>query len=700
MAKSEKAGKAAKDEAAKKDSGAKKPRSVPKESDRKAERLIGRRLERRADPAQLLGEIQERTAEQMLVRHFEVRSIDAEARTVELAFASETPVMRWFGEEVLSLEGGAMRTDRLEGGLALLVDHDWRDQVGVVESHTVGDDRIARAVVRLGRGTRASEIFADIEDGIRRHVSVGYQIHGVSIEEREGMPDLVTMTEWEPYEISMVSVPADPNVGVGRSAERQTKPPEAGRAPLAEGLRDHRAARAAQTGEGNMKIRNVRDANGNLVRAKVDDDGSIVEVLETIEEAGDAERSAMRRGSSDERERAATLIQMGAQYDARDLAQTAISEGHTPEQFQRTLLERMSQTRGGSETTERGGDVGLSDREADSFSFMRVLRHLANPGDRAAREAAAFEIEAGEAAADRLGRSAQGVMVPPEVLRRALNTSTSATAAGDTGGYLVATDLLASSFIDLLRNRTVFLQRATALSGLVGLVDIPKLVEGTQGYWIGEDQDANETSLTFGQVSLAPKTAAGMVEMTRRMLMQSSLDLEAMVRRDLAWAIGSTIDRAGFYGTGAANDPVGVANWIGINAVPFAAANPTFGEVVQMETEVAADNADIGSMAYMANARMRGHFKTTERFAGTGKTIWEDGGTVNGYAAEITNQVSDGDLFFGNWSDALVGLWGGLDLTIDPYTHSRKGRLRVVAFQDVDIAARRVSSFSLGQFGG
>lgn len=659
--------------------------------------LIGSRHERRADPAQLVGEIQDRTAEQMLVRHFEVREIDAEARTVEVAFASETPVMRWFGEEILSLEPGAMRTERLGNGLALLVDHDWQDQVGVVDSHSVGSDRMARAIVRFGRSARASEIFQDIQDGIRRHISVGYQIHGVRIEEREGQADLVTMIDWEPYEISVVSVPADPNVGVGRSAAR-AKPPEAAGSGSGDGARDQGAARvAAQTGEGNMKIRTLRDGNGNLVRAKVDDDGVIVEVLETLEQAGDGERSALQRGSAEERQRAATLIQMGSQYDARDLALEAISEGQTPEQFQRTLLDRMASTRGGAETNERGGDIGLTEREADSFSFMRVLRYLANPGDRPAREAAAFEIEAGEAAANRLGRSAQGVMVPPEVLRRALNTSTSGTAAGDTGGYLVATDLLAGSFIDLLRNRTVFIQRATALSGLVGLVDIPKLVEGAQGYWIGEDADAGETSLTFGQVSLAPKTCAGMIEVTRRMLMQSSLDMEAMMRRDIAQALGSTIDLAGFYGTGSANDPVGVANWAGVNLVDFAAANPTFAEIVQMETEVAADNADIGTMAYMANARMRGHFKTTEKFAGTGRTIWEDGGTVNGYAADITNQVDDGDAFFGNWADALVGLWGGLDLTVDPYSGSRKGRLRVVAFQDVDIASRRVSSFTLGR---
>ena len=209
--------------------------------------LIGSRLVRSADPAELVGEIQNRCQDGLLIRHFEVRQLDAEARTVEVAFASETPVMRWFGEEILSLEPGAMRTERLDGGLAFLVDHNFGDQVGVVESWSLGDDRMARAVVRLGRGARASEIFDDISDGIRRHVSVGYQIHGLQIEERQGQPDLVTLTDWEPFEISTVSVPADPNVGVGRSAAR-AKPPEAAGAGSGDGARDQGAARVAAGG--------------------------------------------------------------------------------------------------------------------------------------------------------------------------------------------------------------------------------------------------------------------------------------------------------------------------------------------------------------------------------------------------------------------------------------------------------------------
>jgi HK97 family phage major capsid protein len=659
----------------------------------KCSTLIGQVFNRSASE----GEIVQRSAADPLVRTVEVRQVDEEARTAEVAFASETPVRRWFGDEVLSLEQGSMRTERLEGGMAVLWCHDWGDQIGVVESFSIGADRIARAVLRFSKGARASEIFADIQDGIRRHVSVGYRVHGVQIEERSEQVDLVTLIDWEPLEISIVAVPADATVGVGRSAETVSKPPEAPQAGADDDAAHEPAARGAEPKRADMKTRTLRDSNGNLVRAKVDENGKIVEVLETIEEAGEAERAALQTGSSDERRRVTTLMEMGRQYDAQDMASQYVTEGRTVEAFRDALLTHLQEQRGGSEVTERNNTTGMSERDASRYSFVRALRYLMAPNDRAVREAASFEIEAGEAAAEALGATPRGLLVPPEVLNhRALNTGTGGVAAGDTGGNLVATTLQTQSFIDLLRNRMVSMQLATPLTGLVGLIDIPKLTEGAQGYWIDEDDDAPETTIGLGQISAAPKTAAALHEITRRMLMQSSMDVEALVRRDVATALAQTVDRAFFYGTGAGNQPIGIANLAGINAVDFAAANPTFGEIIQMESEIGADNADVDTMAYVCNARMRGHFKSTEKFAGTGRTIWEEGGTVNGYRAEVTNQIDNGDVFHGNFADAVLAQWGGLDLTVDPYTHSAKGRVRIVAFKDVDFVHRRVESFCLG----
>lgn len=635
-----------------------------------------------------------------LRRTAEVRQVDEEARTVEVAFSSETPVARWFGDEVLDHTPGAMNETRLANGAAVLWNHNPDIQIGVVESARVDSDRIGRAVLRFGRSQRAAEVWADIVDGVIRHISVGYFVRGVTTEEREGQPDRVTITDWEPFEISLVSVPADASVGVGRSAGEP--PEEQGRnAPDTATQSQTPIVQTDEEGTGNM-IRILRNAAGHLVRAKVDDDGNILEEIEVLERASET-RALVQRGTEAEQRRTADLLELGDQYSAQQLAADAIRNNTSVEEFTRSLLDHVqtnggnSGTRGNQPLDDNAGVIGLTDEEAGNFSFLRAFRALANPHDRRAQEEAAFEFEASRAAEATSSREAQGIMVPADVMRRALNTSTSGSAAGDTGGYAIANDLMAQSFIEMLRNRSVLLGLATPMGGLVGNIDIPGQASGATGYWIGEDEDAGGGTQDLRQIGLSPKTAAAFSEITRKMLQQSSLDAEALVRRDLARALALTMDTAGFYGSGSANQPLGIKNLTGINAVEFAAVQPTFAELVQLETEVSADNADVESMAYIGNAKFRGHCKTTEKFAGSnGATIWESGGTVNGYAAEITNQVADGDVFHGNFSDMIAAMWGGLDLTIDPYSNSKKGRLRIVAFQDIDFAYRNVESFAYG----
>ena len=116
------------------------------------------------------------------------------ARTVDVAFANTTPVPRAFGDNVLDVTSSAIRKERLDDGAAVLVNHAWEGQIWAVEPMRI-EDGIARARLRFRRGARASEVFGDISDGIRRHVSVGYLVHKVEIENRDGQPDLVRVTD-------------------------------------------------------------------------------------------------------------------------------------------------------------------------------------------------------------------------------------------------------------------------------------------------------------------------------------------------------------------------------------------------------------------------------------------------------------------------------------------------------------------------
>lgn len=643
-----------------------------------------------------------------LVRTMEVRSYDQENRTVELAFSSEIEVERWYGVEILDHSPASVRLDRLRDGGALLVDHDWSDQVGVVESVSIDADRRGRAVVRFGRSARADEIFNDIVDGIRKHVSVGYRVLAAQLqEERDEYTDVYRITDWEPYEISIVSVPADTTVGIGRQADN---PHEEQRAE-----KPNTAQSTKPVSEDSRMEKILRDASGNLVRALVDENGNITQVLEMLERAGDDARNAEQRGRKAEQDRVRSITEMGEKYNARDLALKAVAEGTTAEAFQRSLLDHLNKPKDPAQPSDgiRSGAkplsempsaaIGMDEKDIRRYSVFNVIRALANPNDAAAQRAAAFEIECSHAAQQQYGRSAKGILIPDDVLRAfnaggAPNTPTGA----QTGSNLVGTDFMPGSFIDLLRPRTTIMRLARTMGGLIGNVEIPKQTGGATAYWIGEGDDANETTPTIGQLGLSPKTVAAYTDITRRLLMQSTPDAEAIVRGDLVAAIAQAIDYAGYYGTGTSNQPLGLSNYTGINAVDFAAANPTYAELVQMETEIAADNADVNSMAYVLNARGRGAAKTTPKFSsGTSVSdagvIWEPGNTINGYRAEVTNQVSDGDVFFGNFADLVVGMWGGLDMTVDPYSLSKSGGLRIVVFQDVDFAVRRVESFCIGR---
>ena len=594
-------------------------------------------------------------------RAAEVAAVNEEQRTIELAFSSEAEVPRWFGLEVLSHEPGAVVLSRLQDGAPLLLEHDTDHQIGVVESVSIDADRRGRAVVRFGKSARAEEIFQDVKDKIRRHVSVGYIIHDAKLtEERDGQ-EVWTITSWEPFEISIVAVPADISVGIGRKLEIPQE--ETRNIPL--------------NNPENFKEPEIMDPKDN---APADNSAEI------------------RKAAEAERARTRSILEMGEKFNAADLARDAVKDGMDVAAFQRALLEHVNgRIQRPLADQMKDADIGLSDKEARSFSFMKVIRALAEPTDTRAQKEAAFEFEASRAAADKLGKDSDKFVVPADVLTRALNTATNGSAAGNTGGYGIATTLMSDSFIDILRNRATIMQLGTVMGGLVGNIDIPKQVAAAQGYWIGEDGDAGETGLELGQISLSPKTVAAFSEITRKLMVQSSLDVEALVRADLAKALALTMDKAGYYGTGSDHQPLGIANQTGINAVAFAGVQPTFAELVEMETQVALDNADVASMAYVGNAGFRGYGKTALKFDGIAGTIWEPGNTVNGYRTEITNQVNAGDVFMGNFADLLVALWGGLELMVDPYSNSKKGRLRVVVFQDVDFALRRTQSFCLGR---
>jgi HK97 family phage major capsid protein len=212
---------------------------------------------------------------------------------------------------------------------------------------------------------------------------------------------------------------------------------------------------------------------------------------------------------------------------------------------------------------------------------------------------------------------------------------------------------------------------------------------------------------------LRVKTIGALSRLTRNILLQSSIDIEQFIRNDLAQVIALGIDSAAISGTGSGNQPTGITNTSGIGSVALGTngAAPTWDSIVNLETEVAIDNADLGNLAYLTNAKGRGKLKRTEKFATTnGSPIWEVDrleSYVNGYRAVASNQVPSNltkgsgsnlsTIIFGNFNDLIVGEWGAFEIKVNEFSDTvfAAGGVEVRALHSVDVAIRHAESFSV-----
>ena len=588
---------------------------------------------------------------------FTSTQVDQDARTLELAFASEAPYERWFGNEVLICDASAMRDKRLARGASLLLNHNPNQLIGRVESISIGTDKVCRAVVRFGKSPLAEEIYQDVLDGIREFVSVGYIVHEMVLAStREGM-DTYNVTDWEPYEISIVTIPADIDVGIGRSATDTEQNP---------------TTKEKQMNENNLL---------------------------SSEPAATPVPPVPAAGVVAEKNDHARQIATAAKLNPRltDLAMRSIQEGKSMDEFQKEAVELLSS--GAIQTA----DIGMSKKDLQRYSLARALNALANPQDAEAQRAAAFEWECSAEVTRALNKPAQGILIPYDVQKRDMaNVGTPAS-----GGHTVATNLT-SNYIDQLSNRLVVTKMgATILDGLVGDMAIPRHLGGTTVSWVGESEDGEESAGQWDQVPLTPKTVTGYTDLSRKLLKQSSISIDAFCQSQLVKQVGLGIQQALINGAGTNYQPLGILKALqsaGLLSLSANGGKPTYKDIVALETMVSAENADEGTLAYLTNAKVRGLLKTTEMFSTTnGAAIWNKD-SMNGFPAFVTNAVPSNltkgtgtnlsPIIFGNWSELVIGLWGGLDLIVDPYSKSKSGSVRFVAHQDVDFAYSHLQSFA------
>tara|TARA_R100001443_G_scaffold69282_1_gene77839 strand:+ start:4553 stop:6493 length:1941 start_codon:yes stop_codon:yes gene_type:complete len=569
--------------------------------------------------------------------------IDEDTRRVRIGVSSESGVERSFGLEVLSHKAEDVDMSFMASGSApLLNNHNMDEQIGVVEEYKL-DEAAKRtvAVVRFGKSALAREVFEDVKDGIKRNISVGYKINKLEQASNNEIGDHYRAS-WTPMEASVVSIPADQSkqVGVGRS-----------------------------------KSNNIPNTKVKIMENEKQE----INLDEVRSQSADEARKEFAKNSKE-------ILDLAAKHNKRDLGNQAIQDQLSVDEFRGQLLDTISN----DVPLETPNEIGLTESETKRFSVIKAINAMANPTDRKAQEAARFEMECSEAAQEAYGRTAQGVMLPAEILNDWQQRDLSAGSDGD----LIGQDYRGGSFIDALRNNSAVMPLATNLNGLSGDVKIPKKTgTSTAAFISSEGGAAGETEMTIGNVSLTPKTLGTYTDMTRQLMIQSSLDVENLVRQDLAQSMAIAIDDAALEGSGSSGNPTGITNTTGINTVSLSsAAAPTWAEVVSIESSIAVDNALMGQLAYIVHPTNYGTLKTTSKDTGSGIFVAANG-EMNGYPVVVSPQLTANNYVFGNFNDLLIGFFGGLDIVVDPYSNSTSGTVRVVALQSVDCAVRHAVSF-------
>ena len=613
------------------------------------------------------------------------RAVDEEKRTVELAFSSEYTGERWYGTETLSHERSAVRLNRLNNGGAFLMEHDRNDQIGVVERAWIDDDKKGRAVVRFSKRARAQEIFHDVLDGIRGLVSVGYMIHDEAVEKLEGGREAVTATDWEPYELSLVSIPFDDSVGVGRSMENeQTEKTIKPKKEMSDSIKDQENV-PTEPVKRSVEVVNERPA---------------VDVKQERSNAVAAERNRIAR-IQEISEAAKTR---GIVLDANK----AVERGVSVEDFQKEGFDALTARH--TDYTPANDLSKSEERDLSKFDLGKALRASLRGVaiDGIEREL----IQEGEREAESAGIGiTRGITLPGFYVKRQQRDMTATGASGGQGGDTIATNK-AGLLDDFFNSSVVADLGATVLTGLSGNLDIPRLVADSAAGHKAENGAADEVSPTTEQLQLAPRRLPAFVDISDQLLAQSSSAIESMIRGHLTAQMLATQEAAFFHGAGSgSNEANGIAGTSGIGAVEGGTngAAPDYADIIALEEAVDAQNAMLGSLAYCTNGQIRAKLKQTPKQSSgvEGNFVISDlsPNVINGYRAAFSNAVSRSltkgsanncsAIFFGNWSDYVVAYWGGLNLELlRDSANAKTGLHTLVANTYYDGGVRRPKSFA------
>ncbi len=590
-----------------------------------------------------------------------VRKKDDGLTCLSFSASSEAPVERFFGMEILSHEPGAIRMERFNrGAVPLLFNHNVDDPIGMVDTAALRDKRL-EVDAHLFQTERSKEVEQMITGGLR-NVSIGYQIHEV---EEDRKANEYRVTDFEVYEISIVTTPADSSIGIGRLQDNEAR-------PVRVRSLSQPAAPAANHERTTMSEQQATAAGAQAANVQV------------IENGFDPAKA--------EAQRIETIRKLAASNDITDERQVMhwVRSGKDWDAIADDILKIREER-----TKASPAVLGLTPAETKRFSIVRAINAcLDNNWSKAG-----FEAEVSRATAQRAGKNlnAHTFILPLDVLKREMIVGTASS-----GGYLVGTDIRPSSFIDLLRNRSVAMNLgANTLSGLQGSVTIPTQAAAGAVGWLLESGTATENNATFGQKTLAPKTVGGYQQYSRQLMLQSSVDVENFINADLAALIALKVDAAVLAGTSTDSSiPLGIRYTSGLGtANPGTGSAVAYADMIKVQSTVAAANALFTGFSYVCHPAISALLMGKPRFTNSDTPIWEGAlldGQMVGKRAMSSLQITSGTILGGDFGQVYIGEWGTLEIEANPYANFQAGIVGVRAFYSCDVLVRYGAAFAFG----
>lgn len=605
----------------------------------------------------------------------------------EFKASSDAPVEMWRNHfEILDHGADSVRLGWLNSGNApMLGMHNRSKQVGVIQSARLEADHIVVSV-RVSRSQ--TDLIHDIEDGIVRNVSIGYRVHAEQLEERDTDEHGYTTravwrtTDWEPNEVSFVSIPADKSVGLGRS-EEDAKQVKARVMELEQRISEDEGAHSDQQKRSTKK-------------------NSMADTVTIEKEQADKQRKDAVTAERTRSQGIATVAEKAREAGHGDFAAVAaefIREGKTVEDMQRHVLENISKTPG--VTTS---ELGLSENEQKRYSIENVVQGVIN-GDLHKR--AAFELEVSAAHQQAVGRSGQRIAIPVDMLLRGytpkdqrlrdmISVTNNGVGQTNTAANIVETSLLPELFVESLREHSNILGMVTMIPGLTGDVEIPIELLNPGFTWVGEDTAPDEESYGLGKFKLEFKSVGTKIPFTRKAGKQTTPQIENLLMNSIRKGLAIELAKVILTGDGT-NQPLGIFNAPGIGAVTTAG---TLTRTKFRELRKALGDANVDLSRARGLCSSNGEFQITDTLldAGSGKFLGEitEGNRlrtiIGGF--DTTNVCPAANLLFGDFSMYFMGMWGGVEIDRDTATGADTGSTYLRFWQDVDGIPARGADFA------